>query len=278
MKELIATIHFIGLALFSSQVPNVPGLHVLVPRVESHVHEEIQLTDDVDFLQAKTVEPHQAFIIYDQNDFLTEIGWTSESLPAHLTRTNVSEPPRYRFVRLSGELVKFHTDGRNATVQNVSLPLPRPKCGAGIAEADVAATISIPVGQLGTCAAHFTSTRERRFDTQLKLKNYGELIITAQAGSVLKALTLRGGATAYVANIPEEMLSDPAWQASGAKHFIAYYDLITTKCPEQGLTPPTTTVKSCPVSALALTAEVLKPPTNLAQAITDSGCSNSAWP
>jgi hypothetical protein len=302
MNELIATIHFIGLALFSTQVPNAPGLNVLLPRVESHQHAIVKtlepvaiatepgtivpepgtiVTDPVPIVTATPatteVEPHQAFIIYDQRDFVEEVGWSPADVPAHMIRPGTVNPPRYRFVRLTGERVRFHVDGKNVAVGNVPLPLPRPKCADAILDGRVAAVVSIPNGELGTCAALFGS--ERRYDTQLKLRNKKLIVITAESNNVIKALTLRGTATVYVANLPEEMLASGTWQSSGAAHYLAYYNLIKTSCAEQGLTKLTASISACANMPLSITGEKqTKATAVVAETIVDSECSNSAWP
>lgn len=125
MEKLIATIQFIGLALFSAQVPNTPGLQVLLPRVEAHIHaateEPPPVDPDIDFTRTTTeVPPHRAYIIYKEDDFLSEIGWTSLDLPEQNIRPETATPlPRYKYVALSGELVKFYTDGVNTAVSSV---------------------------------------------------------------------------------------------------------------------------------------------------------------
>lgn len=286
MNELIATIHFIGLALFSTQVPDAPGLHVLLPRVESHQHEAPQAetidgtTEEVTITTEETrvVEPHQAFIIYDQRDFVEEIGWTPEDVPAHLIRQDTTNPPQYKFVRLTGEQVKFHADGGNATISDLRLPLPRPKCGDGILNGSVAAVVDIPKGELATCAAVFGGS-ERRYDTQLKLRNSKLIVITAAANGVIKALTLKGSAIVYIANLPAEMLSSGDWESSGAAHYLAYYNLIKTSCAEQGLTAPkTTSIGSCTSTPLSITGDKPSKTVTLNASIVDSECSNSAYP
>ncbi|HEX8411827.1 MAG TPA: hypothetical protein VF883_23465 [Thermoanaerobaculia bacterium] len=293
MKELIATIHFIGLALFSSQVPNEDGLRVLLPRIE---HRERAVTTTTLTGQVVTrdpltltgtsairaVESHNAYIIFEEDDLLQEIGWKSEAVPAHMVKE--SDPPvRYRLVRLNGERVTFLANGVNPPAAAAPAELPKPKCGTAVSRVSlrtVTAMISIPEGYLNTCAVQFEVPAETRVDTELKLNNQGLLTVWATVFSETRALILKGDARVFVANVPHGMIFDPDYARHGASHYHAYYDLLKTsgRCPNgHGLEHAPVNIRGCPLTSFRLAGDVRGFKNNLNEAI-NSDCSNSSWP
>lgn len=299
MKELIATIHFIGLALFSTQVPNEPGLRVLLPRIENrekavtktatnnhHVTLTKQaLTRDPHTLTGNTainaVESHNAYIIFAEEDLLQEIGWTSEGVPAHMVKA--SDPPvRYRLVRLNGERVTFLANGVNPPAAAAPAELPKPKCGTAVSRVSlrtVTAMVSIPEGYLNTCAVQFEEPAETRVDTELKLNNNGLITVWATVFGETRALILKGDARVFVANVPHGMIFDPNYAKEGSSHYHGYYDLLKTtsaKCPH-GLEHAPVDIRSCPLTSFRLAGDVRGFKNNLDEAI-NSDCSNSSWP
>lgn len=289
MKELI--IHFIGLALFSTAVPNDPGIRVLLPRVV-HQHTTTATTQPTEGGEiivnpdtTNEVEPHETLIVYDASDFREEILWTSLELPAHLIRAGTTNPARYRYVPLGdGERVSFHTNVSDNP--RVSIPsLPKPSCGTGIDPANAAAIVHIPQGVLSTCAAVVSGSR-KRYDTTLTLKRdtreqYGLVIVAKSRDGTSKVLSLTGTKPVYVVNIPASMLNPSTSTTSGgAQHFLAYYDLVrldTARCGEQSFkSPSTATTTRCPVTDLAMTGE--SGAVQISGMIVDSNCSNSTWP
>lgn len=290
MKELIATIHFIGLALFSTQVPNEDGLRVLLPRIENReraVSKATTLTKQVvtkdtlpGMVDIKAVESHNAYIIFEEEDLLQEIGWQSETVPAHMVKE--SDPPvRYRLVRLNGERVTFLANGVNPPAVAAPAELPKPKCGTAVSRVSmrtVTAIVSIPEGYLNTCAVQFDVPAETRVDTELKLNNKGLLTIWSTVFSETRALILKGDARVFVANVPHGMIFDPDYAKNGASHYHAYYDLLKTsaRCPH-GLEHAPVDIRSCPQTPFRLAGDVRGFKNNLNEAI-NSDCSNSSWP
>jgi hypothetical protein len=292
MNELII-IHFIGLALFSTAVPNDPGVRVLLPRVV-HQHTATGTTQTgtgggiiIESTATGGVEPHATFIVYDADDLYRDEGlWPSLELPAHMIRTGTANPERYRYVSLGdGDRVAFHTNVRENTKPTIP-SLPKPSCGTAIDPTNAAAIVHIPQGVLSTCGAAVSGSTgsRRRFDTTLKLKRnaqYGLVILAkSRDGYTSKALSLSGTKPVYIVNIPKSMLTTPTYTTSGAEHFLAYYDLLrqnTATCGEQAFkSPSTATSTRCPVTDLALTGEAGA--LQIAGMIVDSNCSNSTWP
>ena len=281
MRELIATIHFIGLALFSTQVPGENGLRVLLPRIESkHTGHRIPLTPSEETVQA-SIESHVAAIVYDGSAVLQEIGWTPEDLPSQMVAPSASTT-KFRMVRLNGERITFHATGSNPAVGGtVSLALPKPTCGLEFERPiEVAGMVVIPGGTLSTCMV----TDRRRFDTRLTLQNNGVITVWAVTEGVTtastKAVVLRGDATVYVVNVPASAMSTTAVQGMDTAHYLAYYDLLRTDANcERKLTDPAA-VDSCPASALLITNASAASRTDgtVTIAAVNSECSNTAWP
>lgn len=302
MKELIATIHFIGLALFSTQVPNEDGLRVLLPRIEHRqaaankttttttntttattttLNKQVLTRDPLnDHISIKAVESHNAYIIFEEDDLLQEIGWKSDAVPAHMIKE--SDPPvRYRLVRLNGERVTFLANGVNPPAAAAPAELPKPKCGTAVSRVSlrtVTAMVSIPEGYLNTCAVQFDEPAETRVDTELKLNNKGLITVWATVFGETRALILKGDARVFVANVPYGMIFDPDYAKHGASHYHAYYDLLKTsgQCPH-GLEHAPVSIRSCPMTSFRLAGDVRGFKNNLNEAI-NSDCSNSTWP
>ena len=300
MKELlVATIHFVGLALFSSQVPGEQGLRVVLPSLEQHQthHAEaapapaptrgltttkMLTSDNMTQLETLTIEPHVAAIVYDERAFREQTGWPSEPVPAKMViPSTAGTTPVYRMVRLNGERVTFDAQGSNPAVAgNADLALPKLACGNDLTFAQkfrYAAMFAIPGGKLSTCVI----PNRDRYDTQLTLQNDGALTIRAVTEGpkpVTKTLVLSGNATVYVVNVPLSAMGDQDGTGT-TRHYLAYYDLLrksNPNCPT-ALKPPPVAVRDCPSSSLQI-ANGVPQPGALGGVAVSAECSNSTWP
>jgi hypothetical protein len=276
--NLIAIIHFLGLALFSTQVPGEEGaLRVLLPRIEQQQHQQHQTVNasmtsgSSDAVMMRTIEPHVAALIFKEKDLLQEINWESEPVPDHMLQPFAQKEP-WRLVRLDGESITFKPSAENAPVTRTALALPKPSCATQIArKIDVAATVNVPAGKLSSCKA----PGRNRYDAVLTLANQKVITVWADSDSQSKALVLDGGASVYVVNIPVAVMDKSlADETMNAAHYLAYYSLLRTR-PQRdcsrSLVPPAEKVSECdpiPVNVAGI-ADIR---------VVDSECSNSSWP
>jgi hypothetical protein len=278
-------IHFIGICLFSTQPPNQPGVHVILPRI---VAQSANPTDRIarnDFQEVRTpakpaaapsaltqvptilhptgpdVEPHIAFIAFPTTSVMSEVGWHAVPLPQ-------ANPEGLSYIELRGEHVRFHTlNGLNDPVPTgVSLPLPKvrnscnatsltpafqPNGNAGYTGAS--GVIEIVDGKLSACSATVTDTTSgqpvvsNRVDTQLTMTFNGAIVIRTTDGS--KVLVLSGATPIYVANVPVPWPATFTHASNSLPHYLAYYRMTNnpnpSSCPALGA--PTGKVPDCPV-------------------------------
>ncbi len=279
--NLIATIHFLGLALFSTQVPREEGaLRVLLPRIEQQQHQQHanapMLSASSDPALMRTIEPHVSALIFRTSDLLQEINWESEPVPVHMLQPYAQKEP-WSMVRLDGESITFMPTAENSPVTRTALALPKPSCATQIArKIDVAATVNVPAGKLSSCKA----PDRNRYDAVLSLANNKVITVWAESTEIRetqsKALVLDGGATVYVVNIPVAVINEsPADPSMTTAHYLAYYSLLRTRqrdCP-RSLVPPVDFVSDCdpiPVNVAGIAGTITR--------VVDSECSNSSWP
>lgn len=261
MTETIATIYFLGLALFSDRVPDHPGVHALLP----HIKERAAVAGH------RHVEPHIAGIIFAKSDLKETIGCTLEEAPEHLIATSDTAPAEpHLMLPLDGEQVSFFTGGENYSVnyRGGEFPLPKLECVDRFENnPQYAAMVSVPRGSLASCSAP-----RNRYDTQLELHNPGRLEIwISKPRSPTKVVILEGDATVYVVNVPK--IDHSTTEVESEAHFLAYYEMVKPTAPDcfKTLTAPRP-VDRCPQIALTL-------PTNPEMiGAVNSECSNSTWP
>src|SRR5687767_7063085 len=114
MDTTTAIIQFIGIVLFSSQVPNDPGVHAILPKIghAEHVH---YLANPKPDANATGVEDHVAAIIYRERDRLHRVGgWKKDG----------DLKSDWEYVLLRGEHVQFLTNSANAEPM-IPAALPR---------------------------------------------------------------------------------------------------------------------------------------------------------
>ncbi|HEX6100109.1 MAG TPA: hypothetical protein VF432_27600 [Thermoanaerobaculia bacterium] len=291
MDTTTAIIQFIGIVLFSSAIPNDPGVHAILPRIDA-AHAEHSLsygdTKQETAVSDMGVEEHVAVLLYRGEDLLSRTGnWKTSSRPLK---------NKWQYVVLDGEHVQFLTNGQNAApVVPGDLPRaidPKSRCllaaakpvgfrgeFQGPAYKGAVGVVDIPFGRLSACNAK-AQNQSDRVDTTLILNTEGVLVITAKKTTepTAKTLVLDGDAVVYVANVPPHYLfTGIAQPATGDPHWEAYKTMLDTPCNDgpQGLTA----TQICDLSALSTAwkiAQASPPSTSLK--ILDSSCSNTQWP
>ncbi|HEV7240102.1 MAG TPA: hypothetical protein VGQ36_12755 [Thermoanaerobaculia bacterium] len=273
--DTTAIIQFIGIVLFSAQIPNDPGIHAIVPRIAHSHHPN---TTVVSFVEG--VEDHKAVILYRAEDRLTGSPlWKPKKLR------------NWEYVELNGERVQFITDGGNDAS---AVPILLPRTGAGSCDVyqvkpalrpqfqfpyrGAAGVIDIPAGALDAC-----ETGSSRVDTRLAIKTRNVLVITAKKpGEKAKTITLDAEAVVYVANVPPSFLTDSpdVIHASGEPHWDAYNDMLDKPCASRPEPAKPVGLSSCDTIPLLTAYKRAQndPPTKIFPMIIDSECSNSQWP
>lgn len=284
MDTTTAIIQFIGIVLFSSQIPNDPGVHAIVPRIEheAHVHLSYGDANTKPKTNVSGVEDHAAVIIYRRRDRLHKVGgWKADG----------GLRSDWEYVRLDGEHVQFLTNGANAAPK-IPTDLPRvaasTSCLAAAQQPNLlpsfqspykgaAGVIDIPSGRLDVCAANTRSVTER-VDTRLLINTEGVLVIAAtKAGERAKTIALDGDAVVYVANVPPYYLFTGVEKpAVGDPHYEAYNAMLDSPCagrPEGTFVPD-----SCDLTAISTSYMTARkePPADFK--MINSECSNTQWP
>ena len=211
MKETIATIHFIGLCLFTTMAGTDGTLHVVLPRVQSSGVVANATGDSTSALAG--VENHTAFLAFKKSDLLKAIDWTPQPLPGQ---------PGYQYIVLRGEAIRFHANAPNAATAGAPAGLPPVEsCGtsklrAGFTAADssgAAAIVRIPSGTLEACSARPAGSKaSARIDTKLRLSNDGDLVVSGETKQDTRMLFLKGNAMLYVANLPSQWVNNAVHQ------------------------------------------------------------------
>ena len=289
--DTTAIIQFIGIVLFSSAIPNDPGVHAILPRIDAGTHATHNVNAGDTHQPAEEppagVEDHVAVILYRDEDVI-ERG-------KNWKRTGVLRN-NWNFVELDGEQVQFLTNGRN---EEPKIPRDIPRAVAPSSRCLLAArapvgfkdefqgptykgaeaVVDIPAGILSACAAD-TRTEANRIDTTLLMKTEGVLVITGKKATEARAktITLAGDAVVYVANVPPHFLfTGVAEPPAGEPHWEAYTAMLDTPCKDAPEGGNVTSV--CDLSAISTAWKIAqaKPPSTGLK-ILDSSCSNTQWP
>jgi len=274
MNEMIATIQFVGLCLFTTAVPPHDRMNVLLPRSEASQPSR-QSWLPWRRKAAPAIEEHSAVIVFRDEDAQAEIGWTSQDF---------TPDAAFQYVRLSGETVTFHTTGPNVAIPQERLKLPEMKaCCNMMAKQRIpetrraAAIVKIDRGSLSTCTVEPTAEDpiSERADTRLAIRNSGSLVIWATARGQTKALVLKGDAKVFISNLPTRMMTDGIVVAAhhhGLPHYEAYYSLLKhdRNCSlKRGLIYPEV-LAACATKTLRFHYD--------SKEVVSSECSNSQWP
>lgn len=290
MDTTTAIIQFIGIVLFSSSIPNDPGVHAILPRIGSDHGMHISMGDTKLPRESdpSQVEDHVAVVIYRNEDLLSDSGrW----------KTTGRLDNGWRYVELDGEHVEFLTNQRNGEPR-IPAELPRPVPSESCLQVagkpatlkdefqgpnykGAVAVFDIPFGTLDTCAA-VTPSEAERIDTALLLRTKGVVVVAAKKTTELaaKTLTLDGDAVVFVANVPPHYLLKgvPSPESQGAAHWEAYNAMLDTQCP--GRPEPPRVTKPCNLSAISTAWKIASDRKTAPEVIriVDSGCSNTQWP
>ena len=299
MKELIATIHFIGLCMFTSAAAtDNKTLHVVLPRIQSTRFEAQQINMQASRVPSGYsaqfprnpglggVEDHTAFLAFRDGDLLNVSGWVPQPMPA---------TPGYQYIVLSGEALSVHTYGSNNPASAKPTGLPSAKCcekqellpGFKSVDGSAAAAIfRLPQGKVQTCSSvpmvggSTVYNADARLDTKVDLKNRGALLVTGDLKGKPRVLVLAGDATLYVGNLPSAWVASPTYKVSHSPvHYRAYAAMFKH-----------TTVTSCDYKPHASAAGINRcgeatPSFRFGDsnssgktAAVSAECSNSTWP
>lgn len=237
-------IFFVGLTLWSQQIPNDCGVKAILPRVEhttcdGSAHGPAASPSPVSLLP---IQKHQAAIVFPKYSFLpktsplSQDAWgTPEELPGQ-NLTNDSE--KLLFVRLDGDLVRFLTNGATNVPANLTgMRLARVReqlCPARStlrAEyqppyySGAAAVVALPEGGLQACLS-VPAESLGRLDTRVVMKTIDTLGIS---GGNSKELRLKPRSAdqpiqLMIVNLPESFFegTPAASEADGVSHMNVY--------------------------------------------------------
>jgi hypothetical protein len=287
-------IFFVGLTMWSDQVPNDCGVKAILPR--------IQTRPDTVAMLSRHVEDHVAAIIFPAESFESQEGWDEvKTMQAGATTTT---PPSgvFKYVVLDGDPVRFVTNGDTSdpvdlyglTVPGLKELCPTRKtlaAGYKTPYEDAAAVVFLPAGKLSTCLS-VPEGSDGRLDTQLDLKTTGNLVISASTMLHKKELHLKprpdgGPIEVMIANVPAPYYQGNLTARSrnaidGMSHENAYFAMCepgTGSCMTlrdwwNQLQDPDR-IFLCNARIFA----ALKPdPTTLKASAANFECSNSRWP
>jgi hypothetical protein len=175
-------IFFVGLTMWSDQLPNDCGVKAILPRV---VHDMPNTGRDTPHVQN-----HMAAIVFPADSYDSQTGWAE---PATLmSGTGAPTPPGqvFKYLVLDCDTVRFVTDAADNSPANLSgLTLPRLQrdlcparqtlnAGYQLPYGEAAAVVYVPAGALRTCLS-VPEDSEGRLETRLQLKTAGNLVISA---------------------------------------------------------------------------------------------------
>ena len=269
MSATEAIVQFIGIIMMTAGVPNDPGVHAIVPR--------IQQSPPVSFrgivLGRRGVEAHTAVVLYEKSARIGTSNWTPVTF-----RTT------WEYVVLQGERLQFVTGAMNAAPA-VPRDLPR-ACPTSPAlqpnfqapqYPGAAAVVDIDEGFLETCLASPASGQGTgRADTRLFLRTNGSLVLVGtKPNEAAKTITFTPSARIYIANIPPRYLDVMgAASAGGPSHHTVYDTMVgTSNC-----TPVPDTGGVCRLCEDSLMKSAGPSGGDPFPLMVNSECSNSQWP
>ena len=240
-------IHFVGLCMFSNQVPNDDGLKVILPQVVYHdprivtegmpaaaatAHHIGEPVVSIPIGPQRHVEDHIAILAFKTSSYIMNTNWAAP--------TPLPGDPTYGYVKLDGDRIRIETglpDPKTGIAGNLKLPPLQTLCptmatlapGFQPPYAGAAAVVDLPQGTVNSCTAGM------RVDTEVTLDVGGTFVISASTMRSRKEIRLRGNGAVQliVANIPASCLSaagctpvDPT-SIAGVSHAHAYYAMGT---------------------------------------------------
>ena len=233
MNPVEVIIHCIGLLLWTSAVPNDPGLHAIMPAVQASrfpAGAEPRMANPEAFTNIQT---HTALLIFPAAAILDDSKWPAQQIAA--PQQLQQRLQGYRHIRFAGEQVSFITGAPNNTASFTS-PMPKMNCGRTRLTPNyhwpyesAAAVIDVPEGEVQACDAG--SIAPGRIDATLKLKTAGTLTVigTKPSDGSVKVLVLKitSPQTLYLANVPLARVINPhLFHETGDKHYLAYWGMV----------------------------------------------------
>ncbi|MGH9421937.1 MAG: hypothetical protein ACRD3J_18315, partial [Thermoanaerobaculia bacterium] len=232
-------IHFVGLALFTSQVPNDCGLKAILPDVfytAPKVVKTAQKGTAATHISPAHVENHQAVLVFPTKSYISSPGWGK---PIPLPKTK-GQTVAYEYIKLDGDRVRFDggIDNQAPDFDQPQLPPLGALCSATTTldrkfqppYNGAAAVFDLPQGTVKGCNA------TTRIDTEVKLSGNGDFSVSASTMRLKKELRLKplgGKVELIVANIPVSCLKNgvcspksPA-AVDGMSHVNAYYGMVS---------------------------------------------------
>jgi hypothetical protein len=268
MSATEAIVQFIGIIMMTAGVPNDPGVHAIVPRIQPR----IATFRGVPVGGRNVVEAHTAVVLYETAAKIGISNWT----PVPFRGT-------WEYVVLNGERLQFVTGAMNPAPA-VPRDLPRACPTAQALQSNyqapqypgATAVVDIDEGFLDVCLAQPKSGQANgRADTRLFLKTNGALVLVGtKPNEPAKTITLQPDARVYIANVPPHHLDIPSVaSAGGLPHYKAYDAMVgTTNCTPN---PDTGAIcRLCDTSEMKTAGKGQNP---LPQMV-NSECSNTQWP
>jgi hypothetical protein len=300
-------IHFVGLCMFSNQVPNDCGQKVILPRLvyqdptaraervlapsAHHIGEPVVVPGRLG--PQPHVEDHVALLVFKMSSYLVNVNWGPP--------TPLPGDPSYGYVKLDGDRIRILSGLPDQQLETSGLKLPPlqtlcpsmtdlsanfqpPYTGA-------AAVVDLPQGTMNSCKAG------ARVDTEVNLNVAATFVISASTMRVRKEIRLRGPGNVelIVANVPVACLSPtgctPATGIAGVTHAHAYYEMgaqsascnasVKAWYDNASLADKPTTACSIVVPGAAGgygMAEAAKGGPMSSPQMTNFECSNTKWP
>jgi hypothetical protein len=242
--ETHVVILFVGLTLWSQQIPNDCGVKAILPRVEhtTHAGSAHGLATSPSPVSLLPVQKHRAAIVFPRYSFRSQNGWGA---PTELPEQNLTdESEKLLFVPLDGDSLRFDTNGaanvpanltgmRLARVQEQLCPAKntlraefQPPHYSG-----AAAVVALPEGTLQACLS-VPAESLGRLDTRVAMKTIDTLRIFGGTMSNQKELCLQPRSAGQpiqlmIVNVPESFFegTPPAPEADGVSHMNVYLDM-----------------------------------------------------
>ena len=219
-------IFFVGLTLWSEQLPNDCGVKAILPRV-------VQTISTGTMPSESHLEDHKAALIFRRESLVSQTGWEEvKTLPKR--NPDSTTEPVYQYVSLDGDSVRFLTNGAAndpPSMTGMRLPKLRQFCPAmlnlganfrGPSYPGAAAVVSLPAGAIRACLS-VPGESQGRLDTRLDLKTNGNLVVASIMAGKVRELRLKPREDGrpielIVANVPESYYERLTTDGERAEH------------------------------------------------------------
>lgn len=234
-------VFFVGLALWSEEVPNDCGVKAILPRVEhttcgENVHHPAASPSPVSLLP---IQNHQAAIVFPgysfvrESSLLAQNGWGApQELPG---QDSAEDDEKLLFVKLDGESVRFLTNGAtNAPADLTGLKLAHVREQLCPARSTLgpeyqppykgaAAVVALPGGTVQACLS-VPDESVGRLDTRVNMKTNGTLDISGGNEKKLRLKPRSPGEPIQlmIVNLPESFFEGTPATSGGISHMNVY--------------------------------------------------------